>query len=172
MSRVKEANLRERARCIKLVLSDCDGVLTDGGVYYSELGERLKRFSIRDGMGVERLWTLTGIETGIVSGELSPAVLQRAEKLGITECHLGAKDKAATLQSILSRRGLARHEIAYIGDDVNDLPAFGFAGLTACPGDAEDVVKTAADVVLVRPGGYGAFREFAEILLKAVAQPI
>ena len=171
MNALSAAEIRERARRIKLVLTDCDGVLTDGGVYYSELGERLKRFNIRDGMGVERLRNLAGIETGIVSGELSPSALQRAEKLGITECHLGTKDKAATVASILSHRGLTQDQIAYIGDDVNDLPAFNIAGLTACPGDAEDQVKAAAGVVLNRPGGYGTFREFAEILLQARTEP-
>lgn len=172
MNGMAEDELRERMRRIKLVLTDCDGVLTDGGVYYSDIGERLKRFNIRDGMGVERLRKLAGIETGIVSGELSPAVLKRAEKLGITECHLGAKDKAATVRLIQSRRGFERDQIAYIGDDVNDLPAFGVVGLTGCPGDADDEVKGAADVVLVRPGGYGAFREFAEIVLKWTTDPV
>lgn len=171
MSALNTAELMERACRIKLVLTDCDGVLTDGGVYYSELGERLKRFNIRDGMGVERLRRLAGIETGIVSGELSPSVPVRAEKLGITECHLGTKDKAATVLSILKRRGLTGDQVAYIGDDVNDLPAFTVAGLTGCPGDAEEEVKAVADVVLVRPGGYGAFREFAELLLQSRVEP-
>lgn len=156
-----------RALRIKLVLADCDGVLTDGGVYYSEKGEELKRFNIRDGLGVERLRELAGIETGIVTGELSPSVARRAEKLGIAECHLGAKDKAATVRAILERRQLAAEEVAYLGDDVNDLPAFAVAGFTACPGDAFPAVKKAADLVLERPGGYGVFREFAEILIRA-----
>lgn len=166
MMGVVETPIGAGARHIRLVLTDCDGVLTDGGVYYSESGEALKRFNIRDGMGVERLRNLAGIETGIVSGERSPALLKRAAKLGITECHVGIKDKAATLRAILDRRGLGRHEIAYIGDDVNDLPAFAVAGLAACPSDAEAEVKAAAHVVLRREGGHGAFREFAELLLK------
>lgn len=169
MNPLNVAEFSSRARRLKLVLTDCDGVLTDGGVYYSELGERLKRFNIRDGMGVERLRNLAAIETGIVSGELSPSVPLRAEKLGISECHLASKDKAATVRSILHRRNLNADQVAYIGDDVNDLPAFDIVGLTACPSDAEDEVKAAADVVLVRPGGYGAFREFAEIILTAMA---
>jgi 3-deoxy-D-manno-octulosonate 8-phosphate phosphatase (KDO 8-P phosphatase) len=155
------------ARRLKLVLTDCDGVLTDGGVYYSERGEELKRFNIRDGMGVERLRTLAGIETGIITGEFSPSVSRRAEKLRITECHLGAKDKTAVVRSILQRLDLSSEEVAYLGDDVNDLPAFAVVGLTACPGDALDEVKAAAHVILQQPGGYGAFREFVEIVLKA-----
>lgn len=161
--------LLDKARQIRFVLTDCDGVLTDGGVYYSEQGERLKRFNIRDGMGVERLRVLGGIETGIVSGELSVSIQKRAEKLGITECHLGVKDKAAVVHSLLARLGLAAEQVAYVGDDVNDLPAFSVVGLSACPRDAESAVKSVADVVLERPGGYGAFRELAEIVLSAAA---
>lgn len=156
-----------RVRSLKLVLTDCDGVLTDGGVYYSERGEEMKRFNIRDGMGVERLRELAGVATGIVTGEFSPSVSRRAEKLGIAECHLGAKDKAATVRAILERLHLEAHEVAYLGDDVNDLPAFSMAGLTACPGDAYAGVKAAADVILTQPGGHGAFREFAEMVLNA-----
>jgi 3-deoxy-D-manno-octulosonate 8-phosphate phosphatase (KDO 8-P phosphatase) len=161
--------IADRALRLKLVLTDCDGVLTDGGVYYSATGEELKRFDIRDGMGVERLRNLAGIETGIVTGENSPSVVQRAQKLGIAECHLGCKDKAATVLAILERRKLRAEEVAYLGDDVNDLPAFTIVGLTSCPGDAFDEVKTAADLVLENPGGHGAFREFAEIVLQARA---
>jgi 3-deoxy-D-manno-octulosonate 8-phosphate phosphatase (KDO 8-P phosphatase) len=156
-----------RARHVKLVLTDCDGVLTDGGVYYSATGEELKRFNIRDGMGVERLRNLAGIETGIVTGENSPSVVQRAKKLGIVECHLGAKDKAATVLAILVRRKLRAEEVAYLGDDVNDLPAFAIVGLTSCPSDAIEEVKTVANLVLEKPGGHGAFREFAEMVLQA-----
>jgi 3-deoxy-D-manno-octulosonate 8-phosphate phosphatase (KDO 8-P phosphatase) len=161
------SDIASRARRLKLVLTDCDGVLTDGGVYYSARGEEMKRFNIRDGMGVERLRNLAGIETGFVTGEMSPSVVRRAEKLGIVECHLGSKDKAATVREILSRRHLAANEVAYIGDDVNDVPAFEFVGLTACPSDADEAVKSAAHVILERPGGQGAFREFAEIILRA-----
>src|ERR1700710_1589032 len=92
---------RNKAAAIKLLLTDVDGVLTDNGVYYGENGEALKRFSIRDGMGVERLRKLTGIVTGIITGESSPSVARRAEKLGIGELHLGVKDKLGRLQEIL-----------------------------------------------------------------------
>jgi 3-deoxy-D-manno-octulosonate 8-phosphate phosphatase (KDO 8-P phosphatase) len=158
-----------RALRLRLILTDCDGVLTDGGVYYSERGEELKRFNIRDGMAVERLRKLAGIETGIVTGEMSASVARRAEKLAITELHLGTKDKAATVRAVMERLNLGSHQVAYVGDDVNDLPAFAVAGLTACPGDAFSEVRAAADVVLNRPGGHGVFREFAELVLKARA---
>ncbi|MGH6635673.1 MAG: KdsC family phosphatase [Gammaproteobacteria bacterium] len=159
--------LIQKAGLVKMLLADCDGVLTDGGVYYSAAGELLKRFSIRDGMGVERLRTLAGVETGIISGEDSAPLKRRAEKLGIEECHLGISDKAQVVRSIIAKRGLARAELAYIGDDVNDLEVFDLVGLCACPNDAFDEVKSQADMICRNRGGHGAFREFAEVIIFA-----
>ncbi len=155
-----------RARSIKLVLTDCDGVLTDTGVYYSEHGEAMKRFSIRDGMGVERLRNAQ-IASAIITGERSPSVQHRADKLGIT-AYLGVKDKARALDEILEARGVALSEIAYIGDDVNDLAIMRRVhpeGLVGCPGDGLPEVRRAAHFVTEAPGGHGAFREFAEWIL-------
>lgn len=157
----------DKAKQVELLLTDCDGVLTDAGVYYSEAGEQLKRFSIRDGMGVERLRELVSVETGIISGERSMALRRRAEKLSIEEYHLGIKNKAITLESIASRRGLPLHAIAYIGDDVNDLEVFSIVGLTACPNDSMQRVREAVDLVCDQKGGNGAFREFAEFIIEA-----
>jgi len=157
----------EKAAAIQLLLTDCDGVLTDAGVYYSANGEALKRFSMRDGMGVERLRDLAGVETGIVTGENSPIVARRAEKLQIMELHLGAKNKKQTLLHILERRHLKPEQVAYIGDDVNDETIMRSVGLTACPADAmEDILKI-ADYICQKPGGHGAFREFAECIIQA-----
>lgn len=163
---MNEELFKEKALRIKLLLTDVDGVLTDNGVYYSEAGEVMKRFSIRDGMGVERLRKLGGIETGIVTGELSPSVARRAEKLGITELHLGIKDKLGRLSEILERTQLQWSEIAYIGDDVNDLEVLRLAGFSACPADAMEPLPCTVDYVCENKGGYGAFREFAELLIK------
>jgi 3-deoxy-D-manno-octulosonate 8-phosphate phosphatase (KDO 8-P phosphatase) len=161
------AEVRARARRVRLVVTDCDGVLTDGGVYYSGAGEALKRFHIRDGMGVERLRALAGIETAIVSGERSPSLQKRAEKLGIAECRLGVKDKAAVVEAIARERGLPLESLAYIGDDVNDLEPMGLVGLAACPGDAFAAVRARAQLVTAARGGHGAFRELAEVLIAA-----
>src|ERR1700753_3927056 len=139
--------LQAKLSQIKLLLTDCDGVLTDGGVYYGEAGEALKKFDIRDGMGVERLRNLAGGETGIISGELSPSVIKRAEKLKITELHLGAKDKPEVLKDILSRLGIQTEEVAYLGDDVNDLEEIKQVGVSASPADALFFVKEVANVV-------------------------
>jgi YrbI family 3-deoxy-D-manno-octulosonate 8-phosphate phosphatase len=156
---------KDKVSKIKLLLTDVDGVLTDNGVFYGESGEVLKRFSIRDGMGVERLRQLAGIETGIVTGELSPSVARRAEKLQITELHLGVKDKLGRLKEIMERWQIDWDEIAYIGDDVNDLAVMEKAGLSACPADAMAPVSGIVHYHCVEKGGYGAFREFAEWLI-------
>src|SRR6186713_281533 len=127
---------------IKLLLTDVDGVLTDNGVYYSETGEVMKRFSIRDGMGVERLRRLGSIETGIVTGEFSSSVTRRAEKLAIQELHLGVKDKLKKLSEIMERLGIA-----------------------GCPADAMGPVRAVTHYTCAQKGGDGAFREFAEWIL-------
>jgi 3-deoxy-D-manno-octulosonate 8-phosphate phosphatase (KDO 8-P phosphatase) len=158
-----------KAAKIKLLLTDCDGVLTDGGVYYGENGEVLKKFNIRDGMGVERLRNLANVETGIITGEVSPSVQKRAEKLKITELHLGIKDKPAILLEILKRKNLQPDEIAYIGDDVNDIEIMKMVGLTACPADAMIFNKNIANYICENKGGEGAFREFAELIISAIS---
>ncbi len=157
--------MQKRARKIKLLLTDNDGVLTDTGVYYSERGEELKRFSIRDGMGVVRLRELASIETGIVTGELSGSVKKRADKLKIKELYLGVKSKELLLDKILKKHNLKPENIAYIGDDVNDLQILKLAGFSASPNDAMPNVKKVVDYVCQNKGGYGAFREFAELLI-------
>jgi 3-deoxy-D-manno-octulosonate 8-phosphate phosphatase (KDO 8-P phosphatase) len=154
-----------RARRIKLLLTDCDGVLTDTGVYYGAEGEVLKRFSIRDGMGVERLLKICNVETGIITGEISPSVAKRAEKLNITELHLGVKNKTERLEAILSRKNLKPEEIAYIGDDVNDLEVLRVVGLAACPADAMDLIQHAIHFKCTNSGGNGCFREVAEFII-------
>jgi 3-deoxy-D-manno-octulosonate 8-phosphate phosphatase (KDO 8-P phosphatase) len=123
---LKEVN--ERAAKIRLVLSDVDGVLTDGGVFYGAEGEVMKRFSIRDGMGVERLRDI-GVEVGLITGEKSESVAARARKLQIEMVHLYCKDKPAVIRDIIAGSGFAAEEIAYIGDDVNDLEAMKMVSL-------------------------------------------
>ncbi len=157
-------DLQARAKRIKLLLTDCDGVLTDNGVYYSERGEEMKRFSIRDGMAVERLRAV-GVESGIMTGETSGSVQKRADKLRITELHLGIKDKPARLREIMVRTGLAAEEIAFIGDDTNDMEILKLVGLAACPGDATSFARAVADFHCETAGGHGCFREVAEFII-------
>jgi len=158
--------LLAKARGIQLVLTDCDGVLTDGRVYYSEHGEELMRFSRRDGMGAERL-RAAGLEMGIITGESSPIAARRAEKLRVAELHLGVEHKLPLIKTIAGRRALALSQIAYIGDDVNDLATLQAVGLSACPTDAEPQVRERVDYVAAAGGGRGAFRELVELVLAA-----
>lgn len=166
--KLPQKELRTRARRLKLVLTDSDGVLTDTGVYYSENGEAFKRFSIRDGMGVERL-RIAGVETAIITGEKSESVRRRAEKLQMPRLYLGVNDKRDKLESILQETGLTIAQIAYIGDDMNDLgiiDAIKGRGLTAAPSDAMPVVLDMIHYRCTFPGGHGAFRDFAEWILR------
>lgn len=157
-----------RAQQIKLVLTDCDGVLTDTSVYYSDSGEVMKRFSIRDGMGVSLL-RKAGIETGIISGENSESLRKRAEKLKISQLHLGVSDKVQRVRYIAELAGLSLSQIAYIGDDVNDLELMSLLrdfSIVAAPADAMLAVRRVAQYVCSTDGGRGAFREFADRILE------
>jgi 3-deoxy-D-manno-octulosonate 8-phosphate phosphatase (KDO 8-P phosphatase) len=165
---LNKSELRRRATDIRLLVTDSDGVLTDTGVYYSAAGELFKRFSIRDGMGV-RLLRSEGIDTAIITGESSLSVRQRAEKLRIRHVYLGVEDKQERLHSLMEATRLGAHQVAYIGDDVNDLGvirALQEHGLTAAPADAVPAVKREVHFRCTTGGGKGAFREFADWILQ------
>jgi 3-deoxy-D-manno-octulosonate 8-phosphate phosphatase (KDO 8-P phosphatase) len=167
MVNIDENALSLRARRIRLVVSDVDGVLTDAGVYYSAEGEALKRFSMRDGMGVELL-RQAGVATALLTRENSPIVAARARKLGIEQLWAGRRDKGVALPQLVAELGVPRDAVAYIGDDVNDLTALCWAaesGLSACPGDAVPQVLAAAQLVTRARGGHGAFRELCDVIL-------
>lgn len=166
-TRLTEREARFRAATIRLVITDVDGVLTDGGVYYSDKGEALKRFSVRDGMGVERLRD-DGVKTAILTRESSAIVERRAEKLRLSAVYLGVVDKLAALPGILADAGVEPQHVAYIGDDVNDLAimrAIAVNGLVAAPADAMPSVADIAHLRCANVGGHGAFRDFAEWIL-------
>ncbi len=158
-------HLMDKARKIKLVLTDNDGVLTDTGVYYSEEGEIFKRFSIRDGMGVERLRKELDIETGIITGEISGSIKKGAEKLRIKELLLGVAEKHLLLPEIIDRHNIKPENVAYIGDDLNDIKLMKLVGLTASPADGMAEIRSMVDYVCEQKGGHGAFREFAELII-------
>ena len=162
--------LKIKAGKIKLLLSDCDGVLTDGCVYYSDKGEELKKFSLRDGMGVERLRNLCQIDTGIMTKENSQIVARRAEKLKISHLYLGVQNKREQLYDILKKHSLQAEEVAYIGDDTNDLDIIQSVGFSACPSDAIPLIKQTVDYICSCPGGQGAFRELAELIIELKTQ--
>ena len=167
-----ERELTMRAARLKVVATDVDGVLTDGGVYYSDQGEALKCFSVRDGMGVERL-RADGVEIAFVTRESSRLVERRAEKLKVRYCYLGVGDKIQALARLLENAGIELGQLAYIGDDVNDagiMSAVANDGLVGAPLDAVRTVLHGVHYRCARPGGYGAFRDFAEWILGLRAQ--
>lgn len=158
--------MEDKLKKIKFLVMDVDGTMTDAGVYYSRSGEELKRFSIRDGMGIELL-RLGGIDVGIITSEVSQIVTSRAAKLKINHVVLGSHNKRASITELSSGLGLALEEMAFIGDDVNDLPAMEICGVSACPSDSADEVMKTADIKLTKSGGNGAIREFAERILES-----
>ena len=159
---------KRKAKKIKALFSDNDGTLTPGHTYYSEAGEMLKMYSHRDGRGISLL-KQSGIEFGIITGENSNIVIQRANKLNIDIVVLGALDKVKELSSILKQINLEPHEIAYIGDDTNDSQISKFVGLSAAVSDAHPELKNVVDIVCSNGGGNGAVREFIDFILKEKA---
>jgi YrbI family 3-deoxy-D-manno-octulosonate 8-phosphate phosphatase len=156
--------LIEKANRIKWVFTDVDGTLTDGKVYYSAEGEALKSFSLRDGTGFYLLKTV-GIKVGIITGEDSLIVRRRAEKLKVDALLMNAVPKVNTLTHFIKSQNISFDEVAYIGDDINDINLMKICGLTFAVNNASSSVKAIVDIVCDNKGGNGAFREAAETLL-------
>lgn len=153
--------LLQRVRALVL---DVDGVLTDGGMYYGPGGEGLKRFNVKDGMGLG-LVIEAGIAVALISGENSEILRRRAEKLKIADIFVGVEDKLKTLEGFLASRKISLAEAAYVGDDVNDLPPMGKVGLPVAVADAVPEVRRAAKWVTTRRGGDAAVREVCDAIL-------
>lgn len=163
---MKDEALALRCRKLKLLLSDVDGVMTDGRLLLLADGSEAKAFHVRDGLGLV-LARRAGLRTGLVSGRTSEAVARRAAELELDVVVQGAADKAAALRRILAEQGLDPSEVAYIGDDVNDLPVLTAVGLSAAPADAPVEVKAQTFMVTDAAGGRGCLREFVEAILRA-----
>ena len=151
---------------IRLFATDVDGVLTDAGMYYTESGDELKKFNTRDGMGI-KLLQRAGLMTALVTQEATKLVARRGEKLAIPEVHQGVMDKLPVLREMAARHGLTLAEVAYMGDDINDLIALRAVGFSASPADALPPVRKAVTYVCRAKGGEGAVREVAEMILEA-----
>lgn len=151
---------------IKLLVTDVDGVLTDGTVVVGPDGGETKRFNVRDGTGIKYLQR-QGIAVAFLSGRSSPAVAHRAQELGVVEVHMGAKDKLPVLREMMKRLYVEPSEVAYVGDDLVDIPAAREVGFSAAPADAHEELKSCCDYVTSLGGGRGALREIAEVILKA-----
>ena len=150
---------------IKLFVMDVDGTMTDGHIYIGATGEMMKAFDVKDGYAIHHMLPAHDIIPVIVTGRSSDIVEARAKELKITELHQGVSDKLAVLASLAAAYNITPDQIAYIGDDLNDLDAMSYCGYTACPADAVDAVRKAAKYVCRSNGGRGAVREFVEYLL-------
>lgn len=161
--------LGERAKAIALVVFDVDGVLTDGGLWYGPDGELMKRFDVKDGHAMV-LARLTGLPVALLTARTSKIVETRAHELKLTKVFQGRREKGPALRELCESLGVLPEHTAYMGDDVNDLPAMNQCGLAACPADAVDEVRRAVHFVASRPGGRGAARELLELVLKATGR--
>ncbi len=159
-----EKEFSEACTRIKLLLFDCDGVLTDGRIVLGSDGMELKFFSTKDGMGI-CLWRREGFLCGCITGRRSHGLEKRAKELGFDELHQGITDKRSVLQEIMQRRSLQAQEVAFVGDDLNDMPMMKKIGLFFAAGDAHIEVKKRASRVLNTCGGQGAVREAIDLLL-------
>lgn len=157
--------MQEKLKAIKLLLLDVDGIMTDGRIIYSEDGGETKAFDVKDGHGLKMLQR-TGIKVGIITGRQSGIVSRRARELGIELVYQNAKDKLLPFREILENLSLSASEVAYMGDDVVDLPILLRVGFSATVADAVDDVKPHVDYITQRSGGRGAVREVCDLILK------
>lgn len=160
------AGLRDVAAGVRLAVFDIDGVFTDGRIWMGSDGVEYKAFSVRDGVGIKQLLA-AGIEVAIISGRASTAVDRRMAELGVRRVVQGCDNKAGALADILRDTGVDASQAAYLGDDTPDLPAMRLVGLPGAVADAHPDVRAAVTWVSTQPGGFGAVREFCEMLLGA-----
>ena len=153
--------MEKRNKQIKLVLTDIDGVWTDGGMYYDQTGNEFKKFNTYDSAGV--LWCrMAGLKVGILTGETTEIVKRRAEKLKVDYLFQGTKNKLQIVEDLCVENEITLDQVAYLGDDLNDMVLLEAVGLSACPSSAPTYVKKIVDRVLTKKGGEGVFREFVE----------
>ncbi|MGC1508004.1 KdsC family phosphatase [Ketobacter sp.] len=158
--------LQSKARKIKLVAFDVDGVMTDGRLYFTSLGDEIKAFNVKDGLGLNLLRE-TGVEVAIITGRTSELVLRRAKDLKIDNVIQGREDKRRALAELLSELNLTAEQVAYMGDDLPDLAAIQFAGIGVTVADALPIIRQHADIITEKNGGEGAVRELCEWLMSA-----
>ena len=166
---MKDEALAARCRALRLVLMDVDGVLTDGTMLLLPDGREAKSFHVRDGLGIV-LAQRAGLKMGVLSGRASESLAARAAELRLDVVRQAVSDKRAVFEEILDEQGLRPQEVAYIGDDVNDLAVLTEVGLSAAPADAPFEVRAQAFMVTDAGGGHGCVREFLEAILKARGQ--
>lgn len=149
---------------IRLVVSDCDGVLTNGKLFYGPEGEILKVFNVKDGTAIKHLLAM-GIRFGVVSGRKSDALLKRGEELGFDFCYMGIENKASVIQELKVKYGFSKTEVLYVGDDVNDCSVRNHVGVFCAVADADTNVLKIADVILPKKGGDGVLKEILNLII-------
>jgi 3-deoxy-D-manno-octulosonate 8-phosphate phosphatase (KDO 8-P phosphatase) len=159
-------DLAEKAKSIQLLIMDCDGVLTDGRLYFSDDGEQMKVFHVRDGQGLVT-WHRAGLRSAIISGRDSPIVELRGKQLGVEFIVQGCSDKASAYHDLLIAAGITAEQTAFIGDDTPDVDVMRLVGLAIAVADAHEDARAAADHVTSAIGGMGAVREVIDLLLAA-----
>jgi 3-deoxy-D-manno-octulosonate 8-phosphate phosphatase (KDO 8-P phosphatase) len=160
------SDIESRASRIKLFLMDCDGVLTDARIWVLENGEDQKAFHTRDGLGLE-IFHRAGLKSGVISGRVSSALSRRAEKLGMSYVRQGCEDKQKAFAEILADAGVTNAEVAFAGDDLNDIPLMLQSGLAFAVADAAEETRNHAHYITEARGGHGAVREMIELILKS-----
>ena len=161
-----DSEVQSRAARIKLFLMDCDGVLTDGRIWVLESGEDQKAFNTRDGLGLELLHR-AGLKSGVISGRVSSALSRRAEKLGMSYVRQGCENKEQAFAEIVADASVTNEEVAFAGDDLNDIPLMLKSGLALAVADAAIETRNHAHYVTETSGGHGAVREIVELILKS-----
>ena len=156
----------KKASSIKAIIFDVDGVMTDGRIIYTEQGQEIKNFNVKDGLIISHL-KKCGIITGVISGRESAATTKRCAELKLDFCHQGIVDKPSVFEKLIKHYDFKTRHVAFIGDDINDLLILRNCGLSACPADAFDYIKSEVDVVTRAKGGHGVVREIGDLVLAA-----
>jgi 3-deoxy-D-manno-octulosonate 8-phosphate phosphatase (KDO 8-P phosphatase) len=164
--KLSKRELVQRLTGVRLLTLDVDGVLTDGGLYYADDGSQLRKFNVKDGMGIKRAQS-AGVTVAIVTASRTPSILHRAKSLGIEHVRLGIEDKASAVEDLCRECLVMASDVAHMGDDLNDLPVFRMVGLALTVTDAVAPVREAADYVTVLGGGQGAVREICDLIVGA-----
>ena len=171
MLKITDLERQTRFAKVKLLALDVDGTLTDGGLYYTDQGEEFKKFNVKDGQGMKLLMQ-TGVQIAIVSASSSTSTLHRAKKLGIQHVYVGIEDKLTVIRSLCEHLGIELFQVAYAGDDVNDLPIMQAVGCPLTVADAVAENKQCALYITQQTGGNGAVREICDLLISSQTRSV
>ena len=167
-ARLSPAELEKRLAGIKLLSLDTDGVLTDGGIYFTDAGDELRKFNVKDGMGM-KIAQAAGVQIAIITASSTPSIGYRATRLGVNHVFLAVEDKAQTLTKLCDELKICPDQVVHVGDDVNDIPALKLVGIPISVADAIPAARDAACYVTYRNGGDGAVREICDLIVAAKA---